>query len=191
MDDATGRCPWAVNELDAHYHDTEWGVPVRDDTRLFEMLSLEGAQAGLSWSTILKKREGYRRAFLGFDPARVAAMGDADIERLVQDASIVRHRGKIASVLTNARAVLRVQDEARSFSAYVWAFVDGEPVVNHPAALADVPAETPVSRAMSRDMKKRGFAFVGPTTAYAFMQAAGLVNDHLVTCPRHAAVRGV
>lgn len=184
----SGRCPWAKTDAEIAYHDSEWGVPERNDARLFEMLTLEGAQAGLSWSTILNKREGYRRAYAGFDVERVAAMGAGEVERLVLDASIVRHRGKIESVLTNARAARRVQREAGSFASYVWGFVGGEPVVNAPRTAGDIPAQTPLSREISRDLKKRGFVFVGPTTVYAFMQAAGLVNDHLVSCPRRAAV---
>jgi DNA-3-methyladenine glycosylase I len=168
----------------AAYHDVEWGVPSRDDRHLFELLTLEGAQAGLSWSTILRKREGYRRAFAGFDPDAVARFGAADVERLLADAAIVRHRGKIESTIGNARAVVAVRDELGSFAALVWSSVDGEPRRNRPRSLADIPAESDESRALSRELKRRGFRFVGPTTVYAFMQAAGLVDDHTVDCFR-------
>lgn len=184
------RCPWAKSPLDVAYHDNEWSVPVRgDDAKLFEMLTLEGAQAGLSWSTILNKREGYRRAFHGFDPHRVAQMDQRDVERLLGDAGIVRHRGKIESTLSNARAVLRAQRDVGSLSDYVWSFVDDRVVVNEWAGMGDVPSETETSRTLSKDLKKRGFRFVGPTTVYAFMQACGMVNDHLVSCPRWRAVQ--
>ena len=180
------RCTWAGDDpLMVAYHDEEWGVPVRDDRRLFELLTLEGAQAGLSWTTILRKREGYRAAFAGFDPAVVARLGTADVDRLLGDASIVRHRGKIESTVSNAARVLEVQDELGSLDALVWGFVDGEPVVNERVSLADLPSETPVSKAMSKELKRRGFRFVGPTTVYAFMQAAGLVDDHVAGCFRH------
>ena len=185
------RCPWARKELDVAYHDEEWGVPVRDDVRLYEMLTLEGAQAGLSWSTILAKREGYRRAFCGFDPTAAARLTDADVERLLDDASIVRHRGKIESTIANASAVLRVQDDLGSLSALVWSLVDDEPRQNRWEKMADVPVETAESKALSTELKKRGFRFVGPTTVYAFMQACGMVNDHLVSCHRWEAVRRV
>jgi DNA-3-methyladenine glycosylase I len=181
------RCPWAgTDPLMIAYHDTEWGVAEHDDRRLFELLTLEGAQAGLSWTTILRKREGYRAAFADFDPAVVARFGDRDIERLLGDASIVRHRGKIVSTVNNARAVLAVQHDVGSLDAYVWTFVDGSPIVSHFDRLDELPATTDVSAAMSKDLKRRGFRFVGPTTVYAFMQAAGLVDDHLVTCFRRA-----
>ena len=182
------RCSWPVAPIDVAYHDAEWGVPVRDERALFELLTLEGAQAGLSWTTILRKREGYRRAFHGFDAARVAAFGDSDVERLVADAGIVRHRGKIESVVTNARAVLRLRAERESLAALVWSVVGGAPRVNRWHAPADVPARTAESDALSRLLRGRGFRFVGPTTCYALMQAAGLVNDHLVTCFRHGEV---
>jgi DNA-3-methyladenine glycosylase I len=168
------------------YHDDEWGVPTHDDAALFELLTLEGAQAGLSWRTILHKRDGYRAAFAAFDPERVARFDDRDVERLVADPGIVRHRGKIESTITNARALVAVRDEVGSFDAHVWSFVDGEPVVGSWTDLADLPASTPQSTALSRDLKRRGFRFVGPTTVYAFMQAAGLVDDHVVGCFRHA-----
>ncbi len=166
------------------YHDREWGVPQHDDRRLFELLVLEGAQAGLSWETILAKRERYRAAFAGFDVARVAAFAAADEARLVADAGIVRNRAKIASAIRNARAVLEVQAAFGTFDAYLWRFVDGEQIVNRPATPGDIPASTPISQALSRDLRGRGFNFVGPTIAYAFMQAAGLVDDHLATCPQ-------
>lgn len=186
------RCPWAeASDAERAYHDAEWGVPVRgDDPRLFEMLTLEGAQAGLSWSTILGKREGYRRAFSGFDPAKVARYTEKRVERLLADASIVRHRGKIESTVSNARAVLTVQEEVGSLSDYLWSFVEGEPIVGGWQRMEDVPAETPLSKRMSKELKRHGFRFVGPTTCYAFMQAAGLVNDHLVSCFRFAEVAG-
>jgi DNA-3-methyladenine glycosylase I len=168
----------------AAYHDEEWGVPSRDERHLFELLTLEGAQAGLSWSTILRKRDGYRRAFAGFDPAAVARFGAEDVERLLADPGIVRHRGKIDSTIGNARAVLAVQDELGSFAALVWRCVDDKPRRNRPRTLAEIPAETAESRALSRELKRRGFRFVGPTILYAFMQAAGLVDDHTVDCFR-------
>ena len=167
-------------------HDDEWGVPTHDDRALFELLTLEGAQAGLSWRTILNKREGYRAAFTGFDAARVAGFTERDVERLLNDASIVRHRGKIESTVNNAQQILAVQDEHGSFDAYVWSFVDGTPVIGTWKRLSDLPSSTPTSVAFSRDLKRRGFRFVGPTTVYAFMQAAGLVDDHVVTCFRHS-----
>ena len=166
------------------YHDDEWGVPSHDDRHLFEMLTLEGAQAGLSWTTILRKRDGYRRAFAGFDAAAVAHFDDADVERLLGDAGIVRHRGKVTSTIDNARAVLAVQDEFGSFAAYVWSFVGDEPIVSAHQALRELPSATAESTALSKDLKRRGFRFVGPTTVYAFMQAAGLVDDHTVDCFR-------
>jgi DNA-3-methyladenine glycosylase I len=168
------------------YHDTEWGVPHHDDAALFELLTLEGAQAGLSWTTILRKRDGYRRAFAGFVPAVVAAYTEQDVDRLLADPSIVRHRGKIESTVGNARAVLDVQREFGTFDGYVWEFVGGTPLVSTHRTLAELPSTTAESVAMSKDLKRRGFRFVGPTTVYAFMQAAGLVDDHLVSCFRHA-----
>jgi DNA-3-methyladenine glycosylase I len=173
------------------YHDEEWGLPSRDDRHLFEILVLEGAQAGLSWSTILRKREGYRRAFAGFDEKRVARFGDADVERLMADAGIVRNRLKVESAIANARAALEVRDDLGSLAEYVWGFVGGAPVQNGWRTIAEVPSETAESKAMSRDMKRRGFRFVGPTVCYAFMQAVGLVNDHTIDCERHAAVQSV
>jgi DNA-3-methyladenine glycosylase I len=183
------RCPWALTPLSIAYHDHEWGVPVRDDRALFEFLVLEGAQAGLSWETILRKREGYRAAFAGFDPARVAAFGEADVARLLGDPGIVRNRLKVASAISNAEAFLRVQEEKGSFAAWLWEFCGGAPRVNHWRELSELPASTPESDALSRELKRRGFRFVGSTICYSFMQAVGLVNDHLVTCPRHAEVR--
>jgi len=184
------RCPWAsASALYMAYHDREWGAPVRDDRVFFEFLILEGAQAGLSWSTILNKREGYRRAFADFDPVRVARFDAATIERLIADPGIVRNRLKIASAVTNARAFLAVQGEFGSFDRYVWAFVGGKPVLNRRRTLASIPARTAQSDALAKDLAKRGFRFVGSTIVYAFMQATGLVNDHLVACPRWAAVQ--
>lgn len=168
------------------YHDEEWGVPEHNDSRLFELLTLEGAQAGLNWDMILKRREGYRRAFHGFDIARIAAYGDADVERLLQDAGLIRNRAKIAATIGNARAALDLQREFGSLDAYVWRFVDGKPLVSRPRTLAEVPAQTEESRRMSKELQQRGFRFVGPTICYAFMQAAGLVDDHMAGCFRAA-----
>lgn len=168
------------------YHDEEWGVPSYDDCHLFELLTLEGAQAGLSWSTILRKREGYRRAFAGFDPDVVSRFTPSDIERLLQDPAIVRNRLKVESTVVNAGRVLEVQDELGSLDSYLWSFVDGEPIVGNWRSLSELPAETDLSRALSKDLKKSGFRFVGPTVCYAFMQAVGLVNDHTVDCFRYA-----
>lgn len=186
--DGRVRCGWCLGDpAYVRYHDQEWGVPVHDDRKLFEFLVLEGAQAGLSWLTILKRREGYRRAFCGFDPVQVAALGEADVARLLQDPSIIRHQGKIRAAITNARAFLDVQAAFGSFAAYSWAFVDGVPIVNHWRELRRIPATTPVSDAFAKDLKRRGFRFVGSTVAYAHMQAVGMVNDHLVDCFRHGA----
>jgi DNA-3-methyladenine glycosylase I len=184
------RCEWAPLDQPTYlaYHDEEWGVPVHDDAHLFEMLTLEGAQAGLSWSTILRKRDGYRRAFEGFDPATVARFTPSKVERLLEDPGIVRNRLKLESTVANARAVLDVQDELGSLDTYLWNFVGGAPTVNAWHSLGDIPAETAESRAMSRDMKRRGFRFVGPTICYALMQACGLVNDHVVSCFRYRDV---
>jgi DNA-3-methyladenine glycosylase I len=180
------RCEWAgTDPLMVAYHDDEWGVPTHDDAELFELLTLEGAQAGLSWRTILDKRDGYRAAFAGFDVDRVERFTDADVDRLVGDASIVRHRGKIESTIANAKAIQSVQEEFGSFDAYVWRFVDGTPIVGEYQQLGQLPAVTDESTALSKDLKRRGFRFVGPTTVYAFMQAAGLVDDHVLTCFRH------
>ncbi len=166
------------------HHDEEWGTPSHDDRHLFEVLTLETAQAGLSWSTILRKREGYRAAFAGFDPAAVARFGSRDVERLLADPGIVRNRQKIESTVNNAARVLEVQDEFGSFDAYIWAFVDGRPIVNDVRSLADLPAETDLSKAIAKDLKRRGFRFVGPTSVYSFMQTVGLVDDHMVDCFR-------
>ena len=186
--DELRRCAWPKSELDIAYHDIEWGVPVHDDRVLFEFLTLEGAQAGLSWSTILKKRPNYRRAFADFDVARVARFTPAKIERLLQDPGLVRNRLKIGSTVTNARAFLAVQQEFGSFDAYVWRFVGGRPKQNRWRSLKQLPASTTESDALSKDLKARGFRFVGSTICYAFMQATGMVNDHLTTCFRYAKV---
>ena len=170
------------------YHDEEWGVPSHDDQRLFEMLTLEGAQAGLSWSTILRKREGYRRLFAGFDPVVVARLTPADVERLLQDPAIVRNRLKVESTVVNAARVLETQDELGSLDAYFWSFVDGKPIVGNWRSLSELPAQTELSRALSKDLKRRGFRFVGPTVCYALMQAVGVVNDHTVGCFRHEEI---
>jgi len=183
----SNRCPWAEAELHHDYHDTEWGVPSHDDRHLFELLILEGAQAGLSWSTILKKRPAYRTAYDDFDPAKVARYDARKIARLLADPGIVRNRLKVEASILNARAFLAVQKEFGSFDRYIWQFVGGRPIQNRWTATKQVPARTPESDAMSKDLKKRGFKFVGTTICYAFMQAVGMVNDHLVTCPRHAA----
>lgn len=179
------RCSWARTPLSIAYHDREWGVPVHDDVVFFEFLTLEGAQAGLSWETILKKRDGYREAFAGFDPARVARFTPARVEKLLQNDGIVRNRLKVESTVSNAKAYLRVQKEFGSFDAYVWRFVGGSPRVNRRKSPGDVPARTPESDALSRDLLKRDFRFVGSTICYAFMQATGLVNDHTVRCFRY------
>lgn len=179
------RCEWPKTEKDIAYHDEEWGVPVHDDRLLFEFLILEGAQAGLSWSTILNKRDNYRRAFDNFDPAIVAAYTDAKIASLLADAGIVRNRLKVASAVTNARACLEVQSEFGSLDAYLWRFVGGQPKVNKWTSLKQILPRTPESDAMSKDLLKRGFRFVGSTICYAFMQATGMVNDHIVSCPRY------
>jgi DNA-3-methyladenine glycosylase I len=185
------HCPWASGSaLYRAYHDREWGVPVHDDRVFFEFLILEGAQAGLSWSTILNKREGYREAFADFDPAKVAGFDDGDIARLVANAGIVRNRLKIGSAVSNAGAFIALQREFGSFDRYVWTFVGGRAVQNRRRTLASIPARTAQSDALSKDLARRGFRFVGPTIIYAFMQATGLVNDHLVACPRWAAVQG-
>ena len=183
------RCAWASGELLIRYHDEEWGVPAHDDRRLFEFLILEGAQAGLSWSTILNKRDHYRNVFDGFDPQRVAKYDRRKVERLLRDPGIVRNKLKIASAIANARAFLQVQKEFGNFDRYIWQFVDGKPRLNSIKSLKQVLAKTPDSDAMSKDLKRRGFNFVGSTICYAFMQAVGMVNDHLVTCFRHREVR--
>jgi DNA-3-methyladenine glycosylase I len=182
------RCAWASGELSVRYHDEEWGVPVHDDRTLFEFLILEGAQAGLSWSTILNKRENYRKAFDGFDAERISRYDRRKIERLLRDPGIVRNKLKIASTVANAKAFLRVRQEFDSFDRYIWQFVGGKPRVNSPRSLKHVPARTPESDTMSKDLKKRGFKFVGSTICYAFMQAVGMVNDHVVECFRYKAL---
>ncbi len=181
------RCSWATTKLGIAYHDEEWGVPVHDDRRLFEFLILEGAQAGLSWETILKKRARYRLAFDHFEPVIVAGYGKRKIDLLLADAGIIRNRLKIGAAVQNAKAFLAVQAEFGKFDNYVWSFVDGRPRLNHRRSSKDVPASTPESDALSKDLKKRGFTFVGTTICYAFMQAVGMVNDHLVSCFRHQA----
>jgi len=185
------RCGWATSERSIAYHDEEWGVPVHDDRRHFELLVLEGAQAGLSWETILAKRANYRRAFASFDPGRVARFGEREVESMLAAdpaRSVVRHRGKIEAAIGNARALLEVQRAEGSFDAFAWSFVEGERIVNRWSRLDQVPARTSESAALSRALRSRGFRFVGPTICYAYMQAAGLVNDHLVSCFRHAEV---
>ena len=183
------RCQWCGDDpLYIHYHDTEWGVPVHDDQKLFEFLILEGAQAGLSWLTILKKRENYRRAFDQFDPVKVSGYNQRKISSLLKNTGIVRNRLKISSAVTNARAMLDVQSEKGSFSDYLWQFVDGSTIQNQFQSTDQIPASTQESEAMSRDLKKRGFRFVGPTICYAFMQAVGMVNDHIVGCFRYGEV---
>lgn len=178
------RCPWAADELMWSYHDEEWGVPVHDDQKHYEFLVLEGAQAGLSWSTILSKREAYRRAFAEFDPEKVARFSKAKIERLLQDPGIVRNRLKVESAVSNAKAFLKLQDELGGFDGYIWKFVEGKPKTNVWTTMKELPAMTAESDALSKDLKQRGFKFVGSTIMYAHMQACGLVNDHVVTCRR-------
>jgi DNA-3-methyladenine glycosylase I len=184
--DGKPRCRWPGDDvLYLAYHDKEWGAPLRDDRALFEMLQLEGAQAGLSWITILRKRENYRHAFDGFDPAKIARYTPAKIAKLMADEGIVRNRLKIEGVVTSAKAYLALEKEGVSFSDFLWDFVGGKPIVNHLKPGGAIPAETEISQAMSKALKKRGFKFVGPTIVYAFMQATGMVNDHLVSCYRH------
>lgn len=184
------RCPWAEQAPELTlYHDTEWGVPVHDDRKHFEFLVLESAQAGLSWLTILRRREGYRAAFAGFDPERVARYGEADVARLLGDASIIRNRRKIRAAIANARAFLQVREEFGSFDVYLWGFVGGKPVVNAWKTPEEWPAATPLSQALAKDMKRRGFSFLGPVVLYSHMQAVGVVNDHLVGCFRHREVQ--
>ncbi len=188
--DATTRCRWARTPLGIAYHDTEWGVPVHDDRILFEFLTLEGAQAGLNWETILKKREGYRDAFAGFDPERVARFTPARVERLLKNGGIVRNRLKVESTVRNAQKVLALQREFGSFDAYLWRFVGGAPRINRWRTIRQVPARTAESDALSRDLLSRGFKFVGSTICYALMQAVGMVNDHTIDCFRHGEVGG-
>jgi DNA-3-methyladenine glycosylase I len=188
--DGPSRCPWPGSDpLYLAYHDLEWGMPLHDDQRLFEMLVLEGAQAGLSWLTILRKRARYREAFAGFDPRTVSRFTPARVDRLLQDEGLVRNRQKIESAVANARHVLNVIEEFGRFDAYIWQFVGGRPIVNAWTTMTDVPPRSPEAEAMSRDLRARGFGFVGPTICYAFMQATGMVNDHLVSCFRHEACR--
>ena len=184
------RCPWATAEPNLTYHDQEWGVPVHADRKLFEFLILEGAQAGLSWTTILKKRENYRKAFDGFHAEKIARYGARDVKRLLSDSGIVRNRLKIAATIQNAKAFLAARKEFGSFDAYLWSFVGGKPKQNRWRRMAQVPARTTESDTMSRDLGKRGFKFVGSTICYALMQATGMVNDHLVSCPRHGQIAG-
>jgi len=187
--DTRVRCEWpGSDQLNLEHHDLEWGVPSRDGRHLFELLTLEGAQAGLSWTTILRKRVSYREAFAGFEPERVAAFGPDDVDRLMLDTGIVRNRGKIESTIDNARAILAVERQGIGFVEHLWSFVGGNPIQNRFERRGELPSETAESRAMSKDLKKRGFRFVGPTTLYAFMQAAGLVNDHTLGCYRYAEV---
>ena len=184
------RCSWATNELSIDYHDNEWGRPVHDDRTFFEFITLEGAQAGLSWDTILRKREHYRKLFYDFDPAKVARMSPARVEKILADPDIVRNRAKVESTVSNAKAFLKIQKEFGSFDAYVWRFVGGKTLNHRIKRREDLPAESDESRALSKDLQKRGFRFVGPTIMYAFMQATGLVNDHIVGCPEHARTAG-
>ena len=185
------RCAWAKNDLAIEYHDQEWGMPLHDDRGLFEFLILEGAQAGLSWDTILRKRENYRIAFAEFDPAKVAKFNEARCEKLMLNDGIIRNRLKIASAVQNAKAFLNVQREFGSFDTYIWNFIGGKPVVNKTRSVADIKAKTEISDLISKDLRKRGFNFVGSTIMYAFMQATGMVNDHLVTCFRYKQVSNV
>ncbi len=184
------RCPWCEGfDLYREYHDTEWGVPLRDDRALFELLILEGAQAGLSWATVLKKRESYRRAFDGFDPARIARYDDEKVASLLGDPGIIRNRAKVAATIQNARSFLALTANGTSFSDFLWQFVGGTPIQNQWVSLDEVPSRTAVADAMSKALLKAGFKFVGPTICYAFMQASGMVNDHLESCPRYAEVK--
>lgn len=183
MDDNKVRCGWSLkDQLYKDYHDKEWGVPLHDDTRLFEMLNLEGAQAGLSWYTVLVKRENYRRAFDGWDAQKIARYTDKKIEKLLEDPGIIRNRLKVMATISNAKAFLHVQKEFGTFDNYIWQFVQHKPIVNHFRSLSEIPAKTPISDAMSKDLLKKGFKFVGSTICYAFMQATGMVDDHLLSC---------
>ena len=188
MQNENYRCGWAKNDLAVQYHDAEWGVPLHDDRKLFELLILEGAQAGLSWDTILQKRENYSKAFDDFDAEKIVVYDEKKVAELLENEGIVRNRLKIASVISNAKSYLKITDEFGSFDSYIWQFVDGEPIINSWEHLQQVPAKTFVSDAMSKDLKRRGFNFVGSTIMYAFMQACGLVNDHLVSCFRYEEV---
>ncbi len=185
MKDTRTRCPWPTDEMYIRYHDEEWGVPIHDDGRLFEFLILEGAQAGLSWRTVLNKRENYRKAFDQFDAEKIARYNEAKVARLLADEGIIRNKLKVRSAILNAQAFLKVREEFGSFDAYQWRFVDGRPLINHHKSMKEVPAKTRISDAMSKDLLKRGFKFVGSTICYAHMQAVGMVNDHLVGCFRH------
>lgn len=190
MQETKHRCEWAHRSPEEIlYHDTEWGVPVHDESRHFEFLVLESSQAGLSWLTILRKRAGYRNSFASFDPATVATYTPEDVERLLQDASIIRNRKKIEAAINNARAFLRVQEEYGSFDAYIWDFTGGAPIQNAWRSLQEIPPQTPLSVALAKDLKRRGFAFLGPTTVYAHMQAIGVVNDHVVSCFRYEEIK--
>lgn len=188
---AIKRCSWARNELAIQYHDTEWGVPLHDDRGLFEFIILEGAQAGLSWDTILAKRENYRKAFDNFDPVKVARYSESKQAKLLDNPGIIRNRLKIASAISNAKAFLKVQNEFGSFDAYIWSFVGGKPIDGKRKEMRDIPTKTEVSDALSKDLKKRGFKFVGSTIMYAFMQATGMVNDHVSTCFRYKQCRSI
>ena len=192
-EDGKGRCAWVANASPrmVGYHDEQWGVPVRDDRQLFAKLILDGAQAGLSWSTILAREEGYYRAFHSLDPARIARYGEKDVARLLADPGIIRNRAKVRSAIANAQAYLRLQEEQGSFAAWLWRFVDDEPVRNRWRDAKQVPAETPLAQTVSKALRERGFSFVGPTIVYAFLQAVGVVNDHLVSCYRHAEVEAL
>ncbi len=191
MTDKTNRCAWCLGFSEyIHYHDTEWGVPSYDDLHQFEMLILEGAQAGLSWATVLKKRKGYREAFDGFDPEKIARYDEKKIDSLLQNPAIIRNRLKVESTVTNARAFLKIVESGRSFSNYMWQFTDGKPVVNRFKSLDEIPAKTDRSDRMSKQLKKDGFKFIGSTICYAHMQATGMVNDHLVDCFRYGEVTG-
>lgn len=188
---ADKRCSWCQSsELYIQYHDTEWGRPCHDSQKLFEMINLEGAQAGLSWITILNKREGYRKVFAEFDPVKIARFTDAKLDKISQNSAIVRHKQKVYAVRKNAQAVLKLKSSGTEFVDFIWKYVDFKPVDNKVKSMSDVPSSTPVSTQMSKDLKRLGFSFVGPTTCYAFMQAAGLINDHLVSCPFHADTSG-
>ena len=185
------RCPWCLGDTDyRRYHDKEWGVPLKNSRKLFEFLILDGAQAGLSWLTILKRREGYRLAFDSFDPEKMARYGEKDVRRLLKDERIIRNRLKIGSAIGNAKAYCEMEEAGEKFGKWLWNFVDGKPIVNHWKTMAEIPSSTELSERISRELKKKGFTFVGPTIIYAFLQAAGLVNDHIVDCYRHAACAG-
>jgi DNA-3-methyladenine glycosylase I len=188
MPNENPRCGWAKNDLSIQYHDAEWGVPAHDDRRLFEFLILEGAQAGLSWDTVLRKRENYRAAFDNFDAEKIACYEENKLNELLLNEGIVRNRLKMASTVQNAKSFLKIRDELGSFDSYIWSFVDGSPIINRWENLSEVPAKTDLSDAMSKDLKRRGFNFVGSTIMYAFMQACGLVNDHLISCFRYKEV---